>query len=275
MQTFLALITGVVVSTTLLVVATGDSLGQRAAGTQRNSIRIVPTSYLELVAKRIANSGVTAEEAANYANTLLAKDGFDYEFDACPIVKANRRPASLSNDRQKKIYNYSLTKLNGGKVKIQLVADPNEALCGECSFWIPLLRVTKRELLLASEGRQYLVKRPEGFLLKKINLVNPGMTRVLRTWEVPLDTDPVGVSEDGSRIYLELLNNYEPEALVNKVVLEVSQSAVRFLARRQIPSQKSELIQNHPTNPRDAYLTFKSFRVGNKSYIIRYDAPCT
>jgi len=230
---------------------------------------------LELVARRIADSGMTAEEAATYANTLLARDGFDYEFDACPILKTNEHPVSVSNERQKKIYNYSLTKLNGGKVRIQLVADPSEALCGECSFWIPLLRVTKLEFWLISGGKQYLVKRPRGFVLKKVSLVDPSMNRILHSWEVPLDTEPLGVSGDGRRIYIELLNNYEPGDLVKKVVLEVSQSGVRFVARPQLPAQTSELIQSHPTDPHDAYLTFKRFRVGNKSYTIRYDVPCT
>src|SRR5947209_11428855 len=141
MQKFHFIIIRLLVVTTLMTVATGHSLNQRATPTRQ--IKIQPTSYLELVAKRIAQSGVSPEDAANYANSLLARDGFDYEFDACPIVKANRRPVSVSTDSQKKIYNYSMTKLNGGKVRIQLVADPSEALCGDCAFWIPLLRLTK------------------------------------------------------------------------------------------------------------------------------------
>jgi len=275
MRKFLAIITSVVVVTTLMVVATDGSLGQRAPAAQPKTIRVVPTSYLELIAKRIAQPGVAAEEAADYANTLMARNGFDYDFEACPIVKANKRPGPVNSDGRNKIYNYTLTELSGSKLGMQLTADPTEALCGECAFTIPLLRVTKRELLLVSEGRQYLLKRPSGFLLKKVSLVNRSLRRLLYTWEVPLDTEPVGVSEDGKRIYLELLNHYEPEDLVKKVVLEVSQSGVRFVARDKIPAQTGQLMPSHPTDPHDAYLTFKRFRVRDKSYIIRYDAPCT
>ncbi len=242
---------------------------------RKDTIRIVTTSYLELVAKKIAQPGTTPEEAAEYANSLMAKNGFDYEFDACPIVRANRHPRSIDQYGTEKIYYYSFVGVNGRKLRFELTGDPAEALCGECAFEIPLLRVTSKELLVVSGGKQQLVKRPTGFELKKISIMDSSMRRTLRTWEVPLDTELAGVSQDGTKIYLELLNNYQPEDLVKKVVLEASQSGLRFMARNQLPTQSSEYVKHHPKDPRDPYLAFRRFRVGHKSYIIRYDAPCT
>jgi hypothetical protein len=46
---------------------------------QAGAVKIVRTSYLEKVAERLSQPGVTAEDAAEYANSLLAIHGFDYE----------------------------------------------------------------------------------------------------------------------------------------------------------------------------------------------------
>jgi hypothetical protein len=242
---------------------------------QTSAVRIVRTSYLEMVAEKLRQPGVTAENAAEYANSLLAIQGFDYGFDACPVVKANRHPQSIGDKYGLgKSYNYSFVQTNGRRIKIQLIGDPANALCGECGFDIPLLRVTKRQLLVVSDGKQYLVRRPPGFFLKEISLVDRSMKRILRTWEVPLDTQLAGISEDGTKIYVELLNNYS-EDLFKKIVVEVSGSTVRFRARSQVAARDGEFVTDHPTHPRDAYLAFKRFRIGNKQYIIRYDVPCT
>ena len=232
--------------------------------------------YLEKTAERLKQPGMTAEAAAEYANRQLAKQGFNYFFDACSVVEANPHPGS-TQDRFgiTKSYNYSFVKIDGRRIKMQLLGDPSNALCGECNFSLLLLRVTPRRLLVVAGGRQYWVKRPADFFLKKISLVDSTMKRTLRTWEVPLDTELAGISEDGTKIYLELLNNYEPSDLVDKIVVEVLGSTVRLRARDQVAGQHGEAIEGHPTDPLDAYLTFKRFRVGKKEYIIRYDLPCT
>lgn len=242
---------------------------------QAGAIKIVRTSYLEMVAEKLRQPGVTDEDAAEYANSLLAKHGFDYDFDACPVVKANRHPQSIEDKYGlTKLYNYSFFQTNGRRIKMQLIGDPTDALCGECAFDMPLLRVMKLQLLVVSDGKQYLVRRPPGFFLKEISLVDRSMKRILRTWEVPLDSDLAGISEDGTRIYVELYNNYI-EDLFNKIVVEVSGSTIRFRARSQVAARDGELVTDARTDPRDAYLAFKRFRIRNKQYIIRYDFPCT
>lgn len=258
-----------------------EAFGGAVAFTQKSlpqtgAVKIVRTSYVELVAEKLKQPAVTAEDAAEYANGLLAIHGFDYGFDACPVVKANRHPQSIG-DRYGlgKLYNYSFVQTNGRRIKMQLMGDPTEALCSECAFDMPLLRVSKRQLLVVSDGKQYLVRRPFGFFLKEISLVDRSMKRILRTWEVPLDTQLAGISEDGTRIYVELLNNYNSRDLINKIVVEVSGSTIRFRARSQVAARDGEFVTDHPTDPRDAYLAFKRFRIGNKQYIIRYDVPCT
>ena len=240
-------------------------------------MRIAHTDdYLAKTAERLKQPGVTAEDAAEYANQQLAKQGFNYFFDACSVVKANPHPASI-RDRNglTKVYNYPFRKVDGRQIKMQLLGDPENSLCGECTFYIPILRATPRRLLVVADGRQYWVRRPADFFLHMISLVDSTMKKTLRTWEVPLDTQLAGISEDGTKIYLELLNNYESQDLVNKIVVEASGSSVRLRPREQVAGQHGELIEDHPTDPHNADIAFKRFRVGKKQYIIRYDLPCT
>src|SRR5688572_17826048 len=80
---------------------------------QAGAVKIEPTSYLEMVAEKLKQPGVTAEDAAEYANSLLAIHGFEYDFDACPIVKANPHPQPIHDKYGlTKSYNYSFVQTN-------------------------------------------------------------------------------------------------------------------------------------------------------------------
>lgn len=265
----------------LFVFAVCETLGSATALEypslgQTDSLKISRSfDFLEMVAEKLKQPGVTAEDAAEYANKLLAIYGFFYEFDACPVVKANPQPQTVTDKYGlTKSYSYSFFETSGRRLTMQIIADPADALCGECDFAIPLLRVTKRQMLVVSDSKQYSVKRPAGFFLKEISLVDRSMKKIIRTWEVPLDSEVAGVSEDGTNLFLYLYNGYDGD-LDNKVVLEVSGSTIRFRGRSQVAAQDGEFIKDHPTDPLNAYLAFKRFRVGHKQHIIRYDVPCT
>jgi hypothetical protein len=56
--------------------------------------------------------------------------------------------------------------------------------------------------LAVLDGKKYLLKRPVEFRLEEIELVDETMKRVIRKWEVPNETFPIGVSADGRILYL-------------------------------------------------------------------------
>ena len=264
----------------LLVFAVSETLGRASAFEHRSlpqshALKISRSfDFLEKVAEKLKQPGVTVEDAAEDANQLLAIHGFFYEFDACPVVKANPQPPTVTDKYGlNKSYSYSFVETSGRRITMQLIGDPTNGLCSECDFAIPLLRVTKRQMLVVSDSRQYSVKRPAEFFLKEISLVDRSMKKIIRTWEVPLDSEVAGVSEDGRNLYLKLYNGYEGD-LDNKVVLEVSGSTIRFRAGSQV-AQEGEFVKGHPADPSDSYLAFKRFRVGLKQHIIRYHMPCT
>lgn len=244
------------------------------ASAQEENPKIVAASYDELVVRKLKQPGVTVREAAQYANELLAKNGFNHGFDACPIVEANPQPQEVQvTGGAMKAYIFPLTETRGRRINFKFIGQPTWALCGECAFTIPLLRINRREMLVVSEGKQYLVKRPANFHLEEIDLVDRSMRRVLRTWEVPVDSMPAGISQDGTKIYLDLYN-VDSQDTLNKLVLEVSASGVSFHARSKASAQPGVDLKNHPTDPNNSYLSFKRFRAGGRTYIIRFNAPC-
>ena len=246
------------------------------ASRQMEAHKLVASTILAaLLKKSRAQPGISGEKLADYGNRLLLRMGFNYDFDLCDFLRTHEHAEIASNSLPTAgTYLLPLTQTNGQRIRFQ--AEFNEdvgALCGECFFEIPALRVTSSEMLVVSEGRHYLLKRPSGFQLDEMNLVDSTMRRVLRAWHVPYGTTPVGVSADGTKLYLD--TGYDEEN-INKLVLEISESgSLHFRARNRVNLGTGRDIERHPTDPNNAYLSFMRFRVGGKNYIIRYSAPCT
>jgi hypothetical protein len=140
-------------------------------------------------------------------------------------------------------------------------------MCGECFFAFPSLSVTKAEILLLLKGRQYRLKRPRLFGLDEMSLVDGSMKRVLRTWEVPYQSAPIGISADGTRLYIE--------TEFDRLALEIAPSGVSFKPRSRVEIQNGKAVQGQTRDPKNAYLAFMRFGSGKKSYVIRYSSPCT
>ena len=152
------------------------------------------------------------------------------------------------------------------------IENPYESLCGECWASVPSLQVTNKEMALIAEGKRYRVRRPPSFILDEAQLVDETLKKVLRTWQLPYQAVPIGISADGTKLYLDFYTDYE----LDHLVLEVSENGPpQFRDRAVIKSTEGKSIEDHPKDPTNAYLSFVSFRVGEKSYRIKFSAPCT
>ena len=141
-------------------------------------------------------------------------------------------------------------------------------MCGECFVSIPATKVTAQQIELVAGGKKYLLVRPRSFSLDEMSLVDQTMRKVLRTWQVPSQDVPLGVSSDGTKVYLD--------TGIESLILEISEtSALRFLAREEVKLPKGVDVAKHPTDPKNAYLSFMRFRFGGKNLVIRYSGPCT
>src|SRR5688500_19542750 len=90
---------------------------------------------------------------------------------------------------------------------------------------LPAVQVTAKEMVLIAEGKRFRVRRPASFTLDKVELVDAGMKKVSRTWQLPYQTIPIGISPDSLKLYLEFFTQYKLDGLV----LELSEDgAIAF-----------------------------------------------
>ena len=205
---------------------------------------------------------------AQYATELIKTRGFDYAFDVCDAVPQSSRTSSgLWNVPNQ------LSLSTGRRLKVEFtVSNPNqgEALCGECDALIPAVQVTKQEILFVADEKQYRVQRPATYVLDEVELLDASMKKVLRTWQLPFQNVPVGISADGTKLYV---NFYEQQVSIDDLVLELSadgRAAVRVRADAGLPD-KGTSIDAPPGTDR----SFMRFHAGNKTYIVRFVPPCT
>jgi hypothetical protein len=212
---------------------------------------------------------LTPVELAAYGNDLIARKGFDYAFDVCEALNhsdRSRTPAAKS-------LTYQMTLTNGGKTSFRFtIGDSNDALCGECWTSIPLFQITNKEMTLLAEGERYRVRRPSSFYLDDVQLVDETLKKVLRTWQLPYQAMPTGISADGTKLYIDFYNGLG----LDNLVLELPEiGPPQFRDRAVIKSSEPKLLENYPKDPDNSYLTFTSMRVGEKVYRLKFSAPCT
>jgi hypothetical protein len=250
----------------------GAPIGAIPAQTRPSSIKIVPANVFDELQKKLAaEPKIKPAELARYANGLLAKKGLDFQFDLCEFVQRNN-PTPRGRAAQAKVRTYKLPmkQTDGRQVTFEtrLSEEEGNGMCGECFFSIPAAKVTKQEIELVTGGKKYLLVRPPSFHLDEMSLVDQSMRKVLRTWQVPDQGEPLGVSSDGTKVYLE--------TAIESLILEISESSsMRILAREEVTLPKGETVQKHPTDPKNAYLSFMRFRFGGRSLVIRFSEPCT
>ena len=231
-------------------------------------VTVSSSKILEQLAERKQKEpAITSKELAALGNALLEKRGFDYMFDVCDIVPKRDRASTETSVS----YNLSLT--NGEKKNFKFtVAGDAEAMCGECWTMLPSLQVTAREMVLVAEGKRYHVRRPVPFILDEVELVDATLKKVLRKWQLPYQTVPIGISKDGAKLYLDFYTEFK----LDGVILELSDNGgLAFRDRTEVQMMEGKFLEDHPKDPTNAYLSFMRFDAGDKTYIIRFSAPCT
>jgi hypothetical protein len=240
-----------------------------AAHSLRPTLR--PSNVLgEVKRYRARRPRLAAAALARYANTLLARKGLDYSFDACEIFPT---PDSYHPAGSEQVtLDYQMFRTDGRGVSFRMFADEYGGMCAECFMTVPALRVTKREMALVAGGAVYELKRPSSFKLDEVQLLDSTMKRVLRAWHLPYQTVPVGVSPDARRIYLDFYEGVGPDELL----LEISEDGrPRFRVRAGTALGAGEWITDRPKDPRDTFEGYMRFRVAGRNHVIRFTGPCT
>ena len=260
--------------TTLLFGLVLTLLSSAIAQTARKVAPVVSvkdSNVISAVSERATKEpSLKPEQLAAYGNELIASKGFDYDFDLCEML--NERDSAKSKS-EVIVRNLQLSLTDGGKHPFRFTIGTGfEALCSECWSSIPSFQVTQKEMTLIAEGKQYRVKRPAAFDLDEAHLVDETLKKVLRTWQIPYQTVPTGISADGTKLYLGF---HVENDLLDHLVLELSENGPpQFRDRAVMQSSEGESI-DHPRDPNNGYLSFMRFRVGEKTYRVKYWGPCT
>jgi hypothetical protein len=230
----------------------------------------------DLLERKKQRPRISPRALAAYGNTLLRVKGLNYSFNACDILKANGKEAESDTRPRGALltYAYELTSADGRSMSFRILSTDDEGggMCGECFFDIPVLRVTKTEMLVRAEGGTFRLRRPKEFVLDEAMLVDRSLRRVLRTWQMPFETAPAGVSPDGSKLYVDFYDGLAPDELT----LELSDDGTaRFRARGDVRLREGEWIKDFPKDPANDYLSYMRFKSGGKTYVVKFTGPCT
>lgn len=235
------------------------------------------SNVLEEVRRRKAASpALSAPALARYANELLARRGFDYDFNVCELFPPGALPQGggirPGGTWTPVTLEHRMTRADGREVAFKLVTDDRGGMCGECFVTLAALRVTKGEVTVVADGTTYALKRPASFVLDEAYLVADDLKTVLRTWQLPYQTIPSGVSPDGRSLYLSF---YE-DAGLDELVLEISEDGrPRFRAAREAGAKRGEWVEGHPKDSSNESLSFMRFRAGGRTHVVRFSGPCT
>ena len=233
---------------------------------------------------------LSAEKITAYANSVLQRSGYLYEFEIRDLIQNNKLQLVDSErnvDDVEKLYLIPFDLEGGARRSFQMFVSL-VGQCGENFVYLPAFNVTSQNIFAVLDGAKYSFKRPAGFLLDEMELVDETLKREIRKWEVPDQTWPVGISVDGQTLYLPIwFTKSDSNAnawLLWKMgkksypasVLAISPKGIRFeVAAKALAGQESEDILDFPEDPNNGYLGYKRFRVKGKTYIIRFSKPCT
>lgn len=239
------------------------------------AVRVTPADVFEaMYFRERADSDITPAALAAYGNSLVARRGLDFWFDACAVVLADKNPRPAREVSETSVaYAYTMRRVGGGAVKFQLLSDAGEPIggpCNECFFQLPALRVTKREMLVVAGGRRYLLERPREFLLHEVSLVDGSPRRVQRTWHLPFQDTPLGLSPDRTKLYVPL-PTFDDETWDDKLALELSDAGVRFVVRERLTLPKLEWLTDEPKLGNTELIRYGE---GGRSYVLRVGDPC-
>ena len=239
-----------------------------------------------------AQPNISAEQITAFANLILEKRGYDYSFDVCEFLTFTKSNAISKRDEAYGtfLYRAPFFQMDGEKLTVQF-SSGEAAPCGECFTEFPVHKLSATEIHTLVGGKMYHFKRPKQFVLDKMDLMDATMKKVIRSWEIPVQSFPTAISEDGKTLYLGTdfteadaaagrwhlwKEGEKPKQEYPSALLAFSSEGMRFVVAKPILArQKSEEIKKHPKDPKNDYLMFRRFRVATKSYIIRYSAPCT
>lgn len=250
-----------------------------------NNNGLQSSSILEKIkAYKKTNNNITSKDLADYGNSLLSSNGFDFDLDLKSIIEKKTaakltKPLKIEGDGGLYVTFPLELKTETGVKKILNVKAPGEESCC-CGYYytpIPVTQISRQRLTIVVDGKPYAIRRNREFpVVQEYTLYeNLKKPQKIRSWEVPYETYPYGVSKDGMNLYIDL----ETENLL----LEISSEGnLKFAAKDAdgIVNNGEDLRKLPPL--KEGEILHKSgefglilYKVASKEYIVEFPYPCT
>ena len=243
-----------------------------------DAFSIVRSNLIEqLKQKRMESPKITANELVNYGNDFLSKSGFNYEFGLAPKIckiiadkKAKAKPEQ--NNAVGITAKFNQEQGEPVTVKFSDVVTEIDG-CGACALEVPLVAITDKDFVTIVLGRNIKFQLPPDIVLEKVDMVdNENLKAVVRSWQIPFQTTPIGVSKDGTVLIVDL-----PIKELTELALQIFDNGVIQLAAKKDLNliEKPILLKDFPKDPNNAYLSYITFGAGASKKTLKFSAPCT
>lgn len=238
----------------------------------------------EINRKKTENPQITDNELADFGNKLLPQRGFNFDIDLAELIEQKNKLKETKiisvneNTFERVIFPIQMTLKNDKQKMFQLIAPNEESCC--CGYYyteFPVSKITDKLMTIVVDGKQYQVKRIKEISFNQEHYLvdNKTKKKVIRKWQVPLESYPYGISKDGTKLYIDLEeNNLLLEIVDNGNFQFVPKTASSIITNgkdlRQFPSPKvGEILE------KSGEYGFMKFTSGDKIFVIKFAYICT
>jgi hypothetical protein len=249
-----------------------------------NLLRINPSSIInDLEKKKNDTPNITTDEIVVYGNKLIKEKGFNFHIDLADLVekKAEAKETDVISDKDESFplisFPHSLTLVDGTKKTFWLIA-PQEAhcCCGYHYSDFPVTKITDEQMTVVVNNQTYDIKRTKEISISQEHILidSKTMKKAIRKWQVPYETYPYGISEDGTKLYIDLEDDILLEISENGDIQFVSKNSPKIITKgidlNKHPTPKvGEILQ------KSGELGYMKFTSGSKSFIVEFPYICT
>jgi hypothetical protein len=233
--------------------------------------------------KRSAQSGSLQVMVAQ-ANSLLPKYGFAYELDLERIIKnkikqRKARAVEIEGDGFPYVkFDLEFVTTSGTKKRLAVTAPAEDVCC--CGYYytpIPVTKITPKHLTLVIDTQEVTVMRPADIPVVQEYIFGREQEKPkrLRSWEVPYETYPYGISSNGLKLYVV--------TEIEELLLEISENGILKFVPKNHPGivTEGDDLRKLPA-PKVGEILHKSGEFGlmryvlaGKRYILEFPYPCT
>lgn len=226
----------------------------------------------------------STQEIADHANGLLPKYGFQYNLDLERIIAAKTKqhqtkPTKIPGDDDEYVkFDLDVVSVDGAKKKLPVVAPANGSCC--CGYYytpISVTKITPKQLTVVIDAQEIVIARPKEIPVVQEYILGKEQAKLtkLRSWEVPYETYPYGVSSDGKKLYVK--------TDIDELLLEIAETGeLRFVptGTEGIVANGEDLNKLPP--PKVGEILRKSgefglmrYMLNGIPYVVEFPYPCT